>query len=50
MAIYRAPTGNFNLFLDRLGDIIKTHYKGDLTLIVCVDLNTDYLTDNDKKR
>jgi hypothetical protein len=45
MAINRAPTGNFNLFLDRLDDIIKAHYKGDLKLIVCGDMNTDYLTD-----
>jgi len=26
MAVYRAPTGNFNLFLNRLDDIIKTLY------------------------
>jgi len=46
MAIYGAPTGNFNLFLNRLDDIIKTLYKVDL----CGDINIDYLTDNDKKR
>jgi len=49
MAVYRAPTGNFNLFLKRLYDIIKTLYKVDLQLIICGDANTDYLTNNDKK-
>jgi len=50
MAVYRAPTGNFNLFLNRLDDITKTLYKIDLQLIICGDINMDYLTDNDKKR
>jgi len=50
MAVYRAPTGNFNLFLNRLDDIIKTLYKVDLNLIICGNINIDYLTDNDKKR
>jgi hypothetical protein len=38
------------MFLNRLDDIIKTLYKVDLKLIICGDINTDYLTDNDKKR
>jgi len=50
MAVYRAPTGNFNLFLNRLDDIIKTFYKADLQFIICCDIDIDYLTDNDKKR
>jgi len=50
MAVYRAPTGNINLFLSRLDYITKTLYKVDLKLIICNDLNIDYLTDNDKKR
>jgi exonuclease III len=47
MAVYRAPTGNFNLFLHRLDDILKTLYKVDTQLIICGDINIDYLTDND---
>jgi len=47
IAVYRAPTGNFNLFLNRLDDIIKTLYKVDLKLIICGDVNVDYLTDSD---
>jgi exonuclease III len=50
MAVYRAPTGNFNLFLNRLDDIIKTLHKDDLKFIICGDRNIHYLIDNDKKR
>ena len=48
-AVYRAPTGNFNLFLNRLDNITKTLYKVDLKLI-CGDTDIDYLTHNDKKK
>jgi len=50
MAVYRAPRGNFNLFLNGLDGIIRTLYKVDLKLIICGDINIDYLTDSDKKR
>jgi len=50
MAVYRAPTGNFNLFLNRLYDIIKTLYKVELQLIIYGNVNIEYITDNDKKR
>ena len=50
MAVYRAPTGNFNLFLNRLDDSIKSIYRANLNLILCGDINIDYLTENDRKR
>jgi hypothetical protein len=50
MTVYRVPTGNFNLFLNRLDDIIKTLYKVDLKLIIYDDINIHYLTYHDKKR
>jgi exonuclease III len=50
MEVYRAPTGKFNLFLNRLDDILKTLYKVYTQLIICGDINIDYLTDNDKIR
>jgi len=49
MAIYRASSEHFNLFLNRLDNILKTLYKVDKQLIMCGDINIDYLTDNDKK-
>ena len=50
MTVYRAPTGNFEVFLNRLDNILKTLYKADSKLIVCGDINIDYLSDNEKKR
>jgi len=50
MTVYRAPTGNFEVFLNRLDSILKTLYKADSKLIVCGDINIDYLSDREKKR
>ena len=50
MVVYRAPTVNFNLFLNRLDDSIKSIYRANLNLILCGDINIDYLTENDRKR
>ena len=50
MAVNRAPSGNFSLFLKRLDDILKSLYRVDLKFIICGDINIDYLTEDDKKR
>ena len=50
MTIYRAPTGNFEVFLNRLDSILKTLCKADSKLIVHGDINIDYLSDSEKKR
>jgi len=50
MTVYRAPSGNFNLFLKRLEDILKSHYRVDLKFIICGDININYLSDGDRKR
>ena len=50
MAVYIAPSGNFNLFLKRLDDILKSFYRVDSKLILCSDINVDCLTEDKKKR
>ena len=50
MAVYRAPSGNFNPFLKRLDDILQSLYRVDLKFNVCGDINTDCLTEDDRKR
>jgi exonuclease III len=50
MVVYKRPTGNFNLFLNRLNDSIKSIYRDDLNIILCGDININYLTQNDRKR
>jgi exonuclease III len=49
MVVYRAATSDFNLFLNKLDDSIKSIYKTNLNLIICGDINIDYLSENDKK-
>jgi len=39
MAVYRAPTDNFNLFLKRLDEILKSLYRADSKFILCGDIN-----------
>ena len=50
IAIYRTPNGNFNLFLSGLDNIIRALYKVATKLIICGDINVNYLTDSDKKK
>jgi exonuclease III len=50
ITIYRVPCGNFDLFLKALDSIIKSLHKVDLKLIICGDINIDYLTDNARKK
>jgi len=50
MAVYRAPTGNFNLFLKRLDKILKSFYRAVSKLILCGDINVDYLAEDEKNR
>jgi len=50
MVVYRVPTGNFNLFLNRFDETIKSIYRANLNLILCGDINIDHLTKNDRKR
>ena len=41
---YRAPSGYFSFFLNRLDRILNSLYKVDLKFIICGDIN--YLTDS----
>jgi hypothetical protein len=50
VTVYRAPCGNFNLFLNAPDSIIKSLHKAELKLIICRDINIDYLTVNESKK
>ena len=50
IAAYRAPSGNFTLFLHRLDNVLKLLNTHSNSLIICGDLNINYLDDNDQKR
>ena len=50
IAIYRSPSGNFAYFLDSLESILNWVYNTSIDLILCGDLNVNYLNDNHKKQ
>jgi exonuclease III len=45
----RAPSGNFNLFINNMDSILRNLYNPALELIICGDINIDYLKNTDKK-
>jgi hypothetical protein len=49
ITIYRAPSGNFNLFINELDLILRKLCNPALEYIICGDTNIDYLTNNGKK-
>jgi len=49
IAIYRAPSGNFDLFISKLDTILRKLYTVTTEYIICGDINKDYLVDSDRK-
>jgi exonuclease III len=49
IAIYRAPSGNFDLFISKLEAALRNLYTATLEYIVCGDINIDYQIDSDRK-
>jgi diphthamide synthase (EF-2-diphthine--ammonia ligase) len=49
IAIYRAPSGNFDLFISKLDAALRNLYTATLEYIVCGDINIDYQIDSDRK-
>jgi len=49
IAIYRAPTGNFELFISKLDTILRKLYTATTEYIICGDININYLVDSDRK-
>ena len=48
--IYRSPTGNFNYFLQNLDKVLQLVYTPALHIIICGDININYLAENEQKR
>jgi len=49
IAIYTAPSGNFDLFITKLDIIPRKLYASTIEYIICGDINIDYLVDSDTK-
>jgi len=46
LTIYRSPRGNFTNFLNRLDLILQKLYNNKYNIVICGDVNVDYLIDN----
>jgi hypothetical protein len=50
ITIYRSPSGNFNYFLQNLNKVLQSLYTPALHIIICGDINKNYLVENEQKR
>jgi len=48
ITIYRVPSGNFDFFINNLDLILRNLYNPALEIIICGDINIDYLKNTDK--
>ena len=49
LTLYRDPSGNFNRFLPKLDTTIQLLYTPALHIIICGDININYLKESEKK-
>jgi exonuclease III len=50
ISIYRVPSGNFILFLKKLETILNFFFRNNTKMVLCGDINVNYLSDNEKKK
>jgi len=50
ITVYRSPAGNFNNFLQTLDKVLKSLCTIDSRIIICGDININFLIDNEQKR
>ena len=49
LSVYRAPTGNFLLFLSTLDSVLGILFTNSLNTVICGDFNINYLGDSTNK-
>jgi len=49
LTLHRAPSGNFSFFLLILDTILQLLYTPTLHIIICGDINVNYLMESEKK-
>jgi exonuclease III len=49
LCVYRPPTGNFSYFLSSLEAVLKQIYSNSRNIIICGDININYLDNNKNK-
>jgi hypothetical protein len=49
LTLYRAPSVNFNQFIERLDATLKCLYNPKSEFLICGDISVDYLNDSNWK-
>ena len=49
LTLYRAPSGNFGQFLQKLDTILQALHTPNLHLIICGDININYLIESEDR-
>jgi hypothetical protein len=49
ITIYRAPIGNIDIFITNLDKILRNVCSPSQVLIICGDININYLNDSERK-
>jgi hypothetical protein len=50
LTVYRSPSGNFDIFLEKLDNILNTLHNNKSEFIICGDVNINYLENCDKRQ
>ena len=50
LCVYRSPSGDFDYFLNKLDNILDSLYNFKTELILCGDININYLENSNKKK
>ena len=50
ISIYRSPTGKFANFIKGIDALFNQFYKPNIEIIICGDINVNYLDENCNKR
>jgi exonuclease III len=50
ISLYRAPSGDFNQFLKRLDTTLKYLYNPKSEILICGDININYLNESNQKK
>ena len=50
LSLYKVPTGDLNQFIKKIGDAMKHLYKPKEELLICGDINTDFLSESNQEK
>jgi hypothetical protein len=49
LSVYRSPSGNFDTFIMKLGEILNIVFQNQVNFVICVDFKVNFMSNNTKK-